>query len=174
MTFTGGATNHQHAHGEKAGKFSADGINQPSCPAWNSFHQILLHKKERLDAAYFAGEVTQDQVLIFEIIGQCFLNDFVEAMVFAAVVKSVGPVFILPKLIGETTAAVPSLKENGVISHAPSATARCGVFSDAVISTRTTPSRKWRSRCGPGISMPASRNFCAMAKFKSLRNRRGR
>ena len=100
MTFTGGAANHQHTHGEKPRKFFADGINQPSCPAWNSFHQILLHKKERLDAAYLAGEIAQDEVLIFEIIGQRFLDDSVEAMVFAAVVKGAGPVFILLQLVG--------------------------------------------------------------------------
>ncbi len=100
MTFTGGAADHQHAHGEKPGKFSPNGIYQPSRPAWNSFYQILLHKKERLDAAHLSVEIAQDQVLIFEIIGQCFLNDFVEAMVFAAVVKGAGPVFILLKLVG--------------------------------------------------------------------------
>ena len=100
MTFTSGAADHQHTHGEKSRKFFTNRINQPPWPARNSFHQILLHKKERLDAAHPSGEIAQDQVLIFEIIGQCLLNDFVEAMVFAAVVKSVGPVFILPKLIG--------------------------------------------------------------------------
>jgi len=45
-----------------------------------------------------------------EIIGQCLLNDFVEAMVFAAVVKSVGPVFILPKLIGRDDGSSAVLK----------------------------------------------------------------
>lgn len=100
MTFTSGAADHQHTHGEKSRKFFTNRINQPPWPARNSFHQILLHKKERLDAAHLSGEIAQDQVLIVEIIGQCLLNDFVEAMVFAAVVKSVGPVFILPQLIG--------------------------------------------------------------------------
>lgn len=100
MTFTGGAADHQHAHGEKSRKFFTNRINQPPWPARNSFHQILLHKKERLDATHPSGEIAQDEVLIFEIIGQCFLNDFVEAMVFAAIVKSAGPVFILLKLVG--------------------------------------------------------------------------
>src|SRR5438067_12723151 len=100
MTFTSGAADHQHAHGEEPWKFFSNGIYQPSCPARNSFYQTLLHKKERLDAAHLSGESAQDQVLIFEIIGQCFLNDFVEAMVFAAVVKGAGPVFILLKLVG--------------------------------------------------------------------------
>src|SRR5438128_3859057 len=100
MTFTSGAADHQHAHGEEPWKFFSNGIYQPSCPARNSFHQSLLHKKERLDAAHPSGEIAQDQVLIFEIIGQCLLNDFVEAMVFAAVAKSAGPVFILLKLMG--------------------------------------------------------------------------
>src|SRR5437660_11848316 len=99
MTFTGGAADHQHTQGEKPRKFFPNRINQPLCPARNSFYQILLHKKERLDAAYLAGEIAQDQVLIFEIIGQCFLDDSVEAMVFAAVVKGAGPVFILLKLV---------------------------------------------------------------------------
>src|SRR5207248_2738963 len=174
MTFTSGAADHQHAHGEEPRKFFSNGIYQPSCPARNSFYQILLHKKERLDAAHLSGAVAQDQVLIFEIIGQCLFNDFVEAMVFAAVVKGAGPVFILPQLIGRDDGGSAVLKRKCRHSHAPSATARSGVFSDAVISTRTIPSRKWRSRRGLGISMPASRNFCAMAKFKSLRNRRGR
>jgi hypothetical protein len=100
MTFTGGAADHQNAHGEKSRKFFTNRINQPPGSARNSFHQILLHKKERLDAAHLSGEIAQDQVLIFEIIGQCLLNDFVEAMVFAAVVKGAWPVFILLKLIG--------------------------------------------------------------------------
>src|SRR5437899_10683804 len=85
MTFTSGAADHQHTHGEKSRKFFTNRINQPPWPARNSFHQILLHKKERLDAAHLSGEIAQDQVLIVEIIGQCLLNDFVEAMVFAAV-----------------------------------------------------------------------------------------
>src|SRR6266550_9363864 len=110
MTFTGGAADHQHTHGEKPGKFFTNRINEPSCPARNSFNQILLHKKERLDAAHFSGEIAQDQVLIFEIIGQCLLNDFVEAMVFATVVKSVGPVLILPKLIGPDDGSSAVLK----------------------------------------------------------------
>src|SRR5258708_15901989 len=174
MTFTGGAGDHQHAHSEKSRKFFTSRINQPPWPTRNSFHQILLHKKERLDATHLSGQIAQNQVLIFEIIGQCFLNDFVEAMVCAPVVKSVGPVLILPKLIGRDDGSSAVLKRKRRHSHAPSATARSGVFSDGVISTRASPSRKWRSRCGYGISMPASRNFCTMAKFKSLRNRRGR
>src|SRR5437667_3198734 len=169
MTFTSGAPDHQHAHGEEPRKFFTNRINQQPRPSRNSFYQILLHKKERLDAAHLSGAVAQDQVLIFEIIGQCLFNDFVEAMVFAAVVKGAGPVFILPQLIGRDDGSSAVLKRKCRHSHAPSATARSGVFSDAVISTRTIPSRKWRSRCGLGISMPASRNFCAMAKFKSLR-----
>src|SRR5438874_389550 len=100
MTFTGGAADHQHAHGEKAGKFFANGFNQSADTAWNSFHQILLHQKERLNAAHLAGQIAQDQVFVFKIIGQRFLDDFVEAMVFAAVVKGAGPVFVLPKLVG--------------------------------------------------------------------------
>src|SRR5437016_3893639 len=100
MTFTGGAADHQHSHGEKPRKFFTNRINHSPCSARNSFYQILLHKKERLDAAHLCGEIAQDQVLIFEIIGQCFLDDFIEAMVFAAVVKSAGPVFILLKLAG--------------------------------------------------------------------------
>src|SRR5207248_11284795 len=99
MTFTSGAADHQHAHGEEPRKFFSNGIYQPSCPARNSFYQILLHKKERLDAAHLAGEIAQNQVLIFEIIVQRFFDDFVEAMVFAAVMKGAGPVFILLKLV---------------------------------------------------------------------------
>src|SRR5438552_15558019 len=99
MTFTGGAADHQHAHGEKPGKFSPNGIYQPSCSAWNSFYQILLHKKERLDAAHLSVEIAQDQVLIFEIIGQCFLHDFVLAMVFESVVNGAGLVLVLLKLV---------------------------------------------------------------------------
>ena len=100
MTFTGGAADHQHTHGEEPGKSFTNRIHQSPRPARNSFYQILLHKKERLDAAHLSGEIAQDQVLIFEIVGQCFLNDFVEAMVFAAVVKGAGPVFILLKFVG--------------------------------------------------------------------------
>src|SRR6266513_2943042 len=174
MTFTSGAADHQNAHGEKSRKFFTNRINQPPGSARNSFHQILLHKKERLDAAHLSGEIAQDQVLVFEIIGQCLLNDFVEAMVFAAIVKSAGPVFILLKLIGRDDGSSAVLERKRRHSHAPSTTACSGVFSDGVISTRASPSRKWRSRCGYGISMPDSRNFCTMAKFKSLRNRRGR
>ena len=110
MTFTSGAADHQHTHGEKSRKFFANRINQPPWPARNSFYQILLRKKERLDAARLSGEIAQDQVLIVEIIVQCLLNDFVEAMVFAAVVKSVGPVFILPKLIGRDDGSSAVLK----------------------------------------------------------------
>ena len=110
MTFTGGAADHQYAHSEKSGKFFANRINQPPWPARNSFYQILLRKKERLDAAHLSGEIAQDQVLIVEIIGQCLLNDFVEAMVFAAVVKSVGPVFILPQLVGRDDGSSAVLK----------------------------------------------------------------
>src|SRR4026207_762428 len=110
MTFTSGAADHQNAHGEKSRKFFTNRINQPPGSARNSFHQILLHKKERLDAAHLSGEIAQDQVLIFEIIGQCFLNDFVEAMVFAAIVKSAGPVFILLKLIGRDDGSSTVLK----------------------------------------------------------------
>src|SRR5207248_10077330 len=174
MTFTSGAADHQHAHGEKSREFFTNRINQPPWAARKSFHQILLHKKERLDAAHLSRQIAQDQVLIFEIIGQCLLNDFVEAMVFAAIVKSAGPVFILLKLIGRDDGSSAVLERTRRHSHAPSTTACSGVFSDGVISTRASPSRKWRSRCGYGISMPDSRNFCTMAKFKSLRNRRGR
>src|SRR5437868_14259305 len=110
MTFTSGAADHQHTHGEKSRKFFTNRINQPPWPARNSFHQILLHKKERLDAAHLSGEIAQDQVLIVEIIGQCLLNDFVEAMVFAAVVKSVGTVYILQKLIGRDDGSSAVLK----------------------------------------------------------------
>ena len=46
MTFTSGAADHQHAHGEKSRKFFTNRINQPPWPARNSFHQILLHKKK--------------------------------------------------------------------------------------------------------------------------------
>src|SRR4029077_3242724 len=99
---------------------------------------------------------------IFKIIGQCFLNDFVEAMVFATVVKSVGPVLILPKLIGRDDASSAVFERKCRHLLRTVAAARSGVFSDAIISTRTIPSRKWRSRCGHGISIPASRNFCAM------------
>src|SRR5437870_9110747 len=99
MTFTGGATNHQHTHGQKSWKFFADGIDYASCSTGNSFHQILLHKKEGLNAAHLAGEIAQNQVLIFKIVRQCFLDDFVEAMVLAAVAKGVGPVFVLLKIV---------------------------------------------------------------------------
>src|SRR5437868_14114119 len=100
MTFTSGAADHQHAHGEEPWKFFSNGIYQPSCPARNSFYQILLNKKERLDAAHLSGEIVQDQVLIFEIIGKCFFNDFVEEMVFAAVVTGDESVINLLKLVG--------------------------------------------------------------------------
>src|SRR5438067_1415774 len=36
-------------------------------------------------------------------------------------------------------------------------------------STLSTPFRMWRSRCGNGSSIPASRNLCSMAKLRSLR-----
>src|SRR5437667_10892763 len=102
---------------------------------------MLLHKKERLDAAHPSGEIAQDQVLIFEIIGQCLLNDFVEAMVFAAIVKSAGPVFILLKLIGRDDGSSAVLERKRRQSNAPSTTACSGVFYDSFISMRASPLR---------------------------------
>src|SRR5437762_13670667 len=139
MTFTSGAADHQHTHGEKSRKFFTNRINQSPWPARNSFHQILLYKKERLDAAHLSGEIAQNQVLIVEIIGQCLLNDFVEAMVFAAVVKSAGPVSIFLNPFGGVAGRVPVLKRNfGLSSHAfPSP--RLRHFSVGVPSAWTTP-----------------------------------
>jgi hypothetical protein len=66
-----------------------------SDPAGNSFGQVLLDEKERLNATDVAGEIPQNQILVFEIVRQRVFDDFIEAMIFAAVAESVAPIFAL-------------------------------------------------------------------------------
>ena len=66
-----------------------------SDPAANSFDQVLLDEKERLNATDVAGEIPQNQILVFEIVRQRVFDDFIEAMIFAAVAESVAPIFAL-------------------------------------------------------------------------------
>ena len=63
--------------------------------AGKSFDQVLLDEKERLNATDVAGEIPQNQVLIFEIVRQRVFDDFIETMIFAAIAESVAPVFAL-------------------------------------------------------------------------------
>jgi hypothetical protein len=66
-----------------------------SDPAGNSFDQVLLDEKERLNATDVAGEIPQNQILVFEIVRQRVFDDFIEAMIFAAIAESVAPVLAL-------------------------------------------------------------------------------
>jgi hypothetical protein len=61
----------------------------------NPFDQVLLHEKERLNAADVAGEISQNQILVFEIVRQRVFDDFVEAMILAAIAEGVPPLFAL-------------------------------------------------------------------------------
>ena len=63
--------------------------------AGKSFDQVLLDEKERLNATDVAGEIPQNQILVFEIVRQRVFDDFIETMIFAAIAESVAPVFAL-------------------------------------------------------------------------------
>jgi hypothetical protein len=70
------------------------------------------------------------------------------------------------------TTGFPALDASAVTSLRIHLTIHSRRFADScspTFCTLSTPSRIWRSRWGNGSSIPASRNFCSMAKLRSLR-----
>src|SRR5437867_10760795 len=91
MTFAGGASHHQHAHGQKARKFFSDKIDNRTEFSGHTFDQILADEKYRLDCANISDAVFEQQVAMLKIVGQRLLDDFVEAMILALVLKRALP-----------------------------------------------------------------------------------
>jgi hypothetical protein len=91
VSFSGGASNHQRARFEKSGNEASD-ARQPGLPfRAESFENILIEKKKRLDGLDAACLVDDREVPVLEGVAERILQDFVVAVILALVGEGGGP-----------------------------------------------------------------------------------
>src|ERR1700759_4942541 len=91
MSFSGEASNHQGAHFKESGNEASD-TRQPRLPfRAQSFENVLIEKKKRLDGLDAGGLVDDREVPVLDTGAERILQDFVVTVILASVGEGRGP-----------------------------------------------------------------------------------
>src|SRR4051812_17978868 len=97
MSFARRVSDHEQAHGQEPRETPPDFIDR-AAQRRNSFHEILLHEENRLDAAHAAGGILEKEIMVHEIRAERVRDDFVKAMVLGFARKRESPRRLLAEI----------------------------------------------------------------------------